>query len=259
MYFHTSSIDLQSPGTETQTQSSRASIVADERSHVTSQSEWLKIQSLPSLSSVSKGSSYQSWIPYDIPELPKHIIIENWSLITAGTNISIRKIQFHRDGEKRYACLKLFKSERKESYDRESSAYALLIHRGVRQCIPSVRWKGAFPLSHWEGRHAPSKEEEIQYGLVMEYFEDYDQVEFSNLGVLAAEAIGRALGRIHEARVGHGDIDGRNTLFVREAESVRVVWMDFSFAWVHASEEVMAMEWDAFVAKLEFNMVIHRC
>jgi tRNA A-37 threonylcarbamoyl transferase component Bud32 len=68
----------------------------------------------------------------------------------------------------------------------------------------------------------------------MEYFEDYDQVEFSNLGVLAAEAIGRALGRIHEARVGHGDIDGRNTLFVREAKSVRVVWTDFSSAWVHA-------------------------
>ena len=47
-------------------------------------------------------------------------------------------------------------------------------------------------------------------------------------------------------------------MFVREAKSVRVVWMDFSSALVHASEEVMAMEWDAFVAKLEFNMVIHR-
>ena len=68
----------------------------------------------------------------------------------------------------------------------------------------------------------------------MEYFDDYRELDFSRVDIPTAEAVGRALIRIHEARVMHGDMEERNIILVRESGSIRAVWIDFSCAWVNA-------------------------
>ena len=90
----------------------------------------------------------------------------------------------------------------------------------------------------------------ICYELVMEYFGDFKEVDWKCLDIPATEAIGRALTRIHTARVTHSDMAERNILLVREARSVQVVWIDFTCVWLKCSARDTRSRMGIFLAKL---------
>ena len=100
-----------------------------------------------------------------------------------------------------------------------------------------------------------SDQEEIYHGLIMEYFDDFRELDFSRIDIPTAEAVGRALIRIHEARVMHGDMADRNILLVRQNGVIRPVWIDFSCAWVNVFPETLDEEWNHFMGELVSNMV----
>lgn len=168
----------------------------------------------------------------------------------------MRKVDMRFNNRQGEFCLKLFSKEWKEAFDREVAAYALMIHRKVRRCIPTVYWKGALPLSVWNGKDASEiVADEVYFGIVMEYFEDFREVEFDRIDLKTAEAVANALNRIHEARIMHGDMEERNILLVRESKIVRAVWIDFSCAWINAYAETLDREWESLMVEYELKAV----
>jgi serine/threonine protein kinase len=98
--------------------------------------------------------------------------------------------------------------------------------------------------------------DEILYGLVMEYFDDFQEIDMKKADIHLAEVLGKTLERIHEGGVIHNDIEERNILLVREAGSVRIVWIDFSCAWTGIQfKGTRRLEWDMFCGFLFDNMV----
>src|ERR1700737_1659205 len=219
------------------------------------------LETLPSIASVSRGSSYESWVPYALPNVPKKLVIKDWIQTGSGTHGTVRKVLIEHAGVERYVCMKLFSEEWKPAFEREALAYAFLIHRGVQRCIPKVYWKGAFPIWRWNGDQPEASDTygleseepaEIYYGLVMEYFDDFKELEFDCIDVSTAKAVAYALIRIHEARVMHEDLAERNILLVRQSGAIRVVLVDFSCSWVNVFPEVMEEhEWGGFLSVLE--------
>jgi len=226
------------------------------------------LESLPPRSSVSSRSlSYDSLVPRNIPDLPDDVVIKEWSYLATGTHGQVRKIVIQHGDVEEVLCLKLFSERWEEEYHREVYAYAFLIHHQVKNCIPQVYWKGELPLSRWGGGPAPpgdgeieewygdseaasnqnSSGERIYYGIVMEYFDDFREIDYSKLNVQTGEAVARALSRIHEARILHGDIAERNILLVRKSGKVRPVWIDFSCSWINAYGYPLDREWGAFI------------
>jgi len=109
-------------------------------------------------------------------------------------------------GSEEVVCIKLFREEWKAEYEREANSYVLMAYWGIRRCIPQVYWKGALPISRWNGDDPTNDLDEIQCGLVMEWFNDYKAIDYSLLDIPTALAIGRALDRVHAARIKHGDL-----------------------------------------------------
>ena len=151
-----------------------------------------------------------------------------------------------------------------------------MIHQKVKHCIPQVYWKGAFPISRWGGGAPPpgdddivkdrdddsegssdqqSEEERIYYGIVMEYLDDFREVDYSKLDLPTAEAVARTLCRVHEARIMHGDCYERNILLVRKFGIVRVVWIDYSCSWINAYGTALDGEWESLMVDFYENTV----
>lgn len=214
------------------------------------------LQSLPSLSSWSSGAQEGTWIPDDLPDIPTDLIIEDWTEKTHGTHGSIRKARIRHVGFDDYVCIKLFTEERKAEYLREAKAYALLAYRGVRRCIPHVYWKGAMPLSWWNG-DVPTMSDgnEIRYGIIMEWFDDYQEVDYGTLDIRTAEALGHAIDRIHAAKVMHDDLEEGNILLVHESGKSRLVIIDFSCCWLNAHRDRLEDEYQGFLGNLSYRMV----
>jgi Lipopolysaccharide kinase (Kdo/WaaP) family len=212
----------------------------------------------PNRSWSSKGSTYESWVPHAIPNLPKDVVIKEWEQFAVGTHGMLRRARLKgKDFDKIY-CLKLFSEEYRDEYEREEYAYSLLIHRGVHHCIPAVYWKAELPLTTWEGATPSGLEEDsntLYCGLVMEYFDDVQIVNFETINLPTAEAVARSLAKLHQARVRHGDFTNDNILLVRQSENVRIVFIDFSCAWVNTYRRPLQQEWSGFMATLKARMV----
>jgi Lipopolysaccharide kinase (Kdo/WaaP) family len=215
------------------------------------------LESLPPLSSISsRPSSYESWVPYDLPSIPSDLKILDWTHLATGTHGSVRKVHVQFDDFDGTICLKLFSEEWKEAYDREVATYALMVHRKVRRCIPHIYWKGAKSLSEWNGEDGDEQGgDEVWYGIGMEYLKDFREVQFERIDLATAEAVARALNRIHEARIMHGDMQERNILLVREGGIVRAVWIDFSCAWINAYGKTLDREWGFLMGEFELKGV----
>lgn len=135
-----------------------------------------------------------------------------------------------------------------------------MIHRGVKRCIPDVYHKRQWPRWKWDGGKPDDYDHvdrnEILYGLVMEYFDDCQEIDMKRADIKLAEVLGQTFERILDAGVIHNDIEERNILLVRESNSVRIVWIDFSSAW---SGEIYlnarSQEWDMFRGFLLESMV----
>jgi hypothetical protein len=96
-----------------------------------------------------------------------------------------------------------------------------------------------------------SEEGRIYYGIVMEYFDDFRELDYSNVDLQTAEAVARALCRVHEARILHGDTAERNILLVRKFGVVRAVWIDYSCSWINAYGATLDSEWGSFMAEFD--------
>ena len=159
-------------------------------------------------------------------------MIKDWTKVSEGAHGTIRKVHVLYNGFDGYVCIKLYTEQWKDAYVRESSAYALLVHRGIKRCIPEIHYAGELSRSRWDGEQPEyTNPDEILYGIVMEFFEDCEELDLRRLTLPLAEVIARALRQIHEARVLHNDLAERNILLVRESGQIRVVWVDFSCAW----------------------------
>ena len=161
-------------------------------------------------------------------------------------------------------ALKLFTEEWKDAYVRERDAYTLMIHRGVKRCIPHVFYKGAMPRWKWDGEQPDDynyvHRDELLYGLVMDYFEDCREIDMNMADLHLAEMLGETLKLIHEAGVVHRAIEERNILLVRESGKTRIVWIDFSHAWAgQGYKGALPLEWDMFRGFLMDTMVLLAC
>jgi len=225
------------------------------------------LESTPSLTGYSSsqvGSSYESWEPYQIPRFPDDLIVLEWTKIASGAHGEIRKIKVKPHEEERIVCLKLFTQQFYDAYERERSAYTMMIHRGVKRCIPYVYYRGELPRSKWDGNQPDDynifDSEEILYGLVMDYFEDCEPLDLRKVDIHIAELLSSTLSLIHQAGVQHNDIAERNILLVREDGTVRIVWIDFSCAWtgkVYADFRCPG-DWNMFVGFLYKTLVTPR-
>lgn len=198
-------------------------------------------------------------MPYAIPDFPDDATIEEWTVVAEGAHGQIRRVRTRRDGKEVIACFKLFREEWKDAYERERDAYALLVHRGVKRCIPQIYFKREWPRWKWDGNQPTfdyDDRDEILYGLVMEYFDEYQQINMQKADIHMAEILGQTLEMIHNAGVAHGDIDERNILLVREGGTARIVWIDFSCAWAgKVYRGTGPIEWDMFRGFLLETMV----
>ena len=186
------------------------------------------------------------------------MIIKDWSHIASGTHGSVKKALIQNGEFEGYVCIKLFTEEWEEAYEREALAYELLLHRGVRRCVPEVYWKGCFPISRLDSgsRSTTQDPDEKLYWLVMEFFEDCRPISYESLDIPTAEAVCHGLSKIHEARVRHGDLQEQNILLVREGRgSARVVWIDFSCAWLQPHPKALLREYDGLLGSLRCGMV----
>ena len=220
-----------------------------------------ELESAPSVVSwSSKPSTYDPWDPYDLPEVPEDLVIDRWSIVSQGTHGQIRRVETHKGAKSRVLCLKLFTEEWKDMYEHERDAYTLMLHRGVRCCIPGIYFAQECPRWKFDGlqpdTYAVGQRDEILYGLFMEYFEDCQEIVLRRGTLRLAEILAQTLEIIHEAGVIHNDIAERNILLVREAGKVRVVWIDFSCAWVGRQfQGTRPIEWNCFTSFLFKRMV----
>ena len=227
-----------------------------------------ELESLPPLSiwpSEAKRSTYESWNPYAIPEIPEDFSIKSWRYITGGAHGQIWRAVVCEGNKISTVCFKLFTEDyhSEQAYYREWCAYALLIHRKVKHCIPKVYYCAVWPRWKWEGeqqsarvKNDPKYGEEWLYGLVMEWFEDSQEIDLRKGNLRLAEVLGQGLERIHEAMVAHRDIEPRNILLTRQSGKLRVVWLDFSSAWCGTQYKfVISQEWLLFRSLLYKYMV----
>jgi serine/threonine protein kinase len=194
-----------------------------------------------------------------LPDFPKECRILEWRTIAAGSHGEIRCIKAQHDREAVFA-LKLFTEEWKDAYVRERDAYTLMIHRGVKRCIPHVFYQGVLPRWKWDGEQSDDyeyvKRDEMLYGLVMDYFEDCREIDMKMTDMYLAEMLGETLKLIHEGGVVHRNIEERNILLVRESGKTRIVWIDFSNAWAGPMYKgTRSLEWDTFRGFLMDTMV----
>ena len=219
------------------------------------------LESLPSLSSwASRPSSYDPWEPYPLPEFPDDVSILEWRVISRGFHGEIRRVRARRNREAVYA-VKLFTEESKGAYERERDAFALMIHRGVKRCIPRISYQAVWPRWKWDGEQPDDYEfvnrDEILYGLVMEYFENCREIDMKTVDLHTAEMLGETLKLIHEGGVVHRHIEERNILLVRESGKTRIAWVGFSYSWSgKAYQSSGPPEWDMFRRFLLDNMVL---
>lgn len=191
--------------------------------------------------------------------LPDDLIIKHWSEIDAGSHGTVRRALIQYGDFEGWLCIKLFTEEYKLAYEQETLAYELFRYRGIHRCVPDTYWKGAFPSSRWDGKPPNSFNiyEPIVYGIVMELFEDFQEMSYSSLDIPTAQTICIALRRIHAARVRHGDVQEQNILLVNENGIRRVVWIDFSCSWIPDRRRLLLEEYDDFLGSLVNGMVFH--
>jgi hypothetical protein len=206
----------------------------------------------------SKPSTFESWVPYLLPHFPDDLVIEEWSFVAKGVHGEIRRLQVSTKTKTSIVCLKLFFDN--DAYIRESDAYTLMSHRGVRRCIPRVYYMGEMPRWKWDGLQPDDYErvdrDEVIAGLMIEYFEDCRELNLKTASVNLVVNVARALEKIHEGGVLHRDIAERNILLVRDAGKTRVVWIDFSCAWTGIIYRPgFSLEYNLFRAFLVENMV----
>jgi serine/threonine protein kinase len=211
------------------------------------------------LSSLSSWSWNQTrppeWDVESLPPVPDDLVIKDWVDIAKGTHGVIRKVRVERNNSETYLCFKLFTDEWSEEYEREALAYEIMQFRGVEDCIPTVYFKGSHPTSRWEGREASTEVDPILHGLVMEFFENCREIQWSQVKVSMALHIARALRNIHKAHIIHGDMDESNLLVVREADKIRPVWIDFSCARIKAYPEQIEQIYRGFVGRMINDIV----
>lgn len=222
------------------------------------------LESLPSLASgASNLSSYDPWKPYEIPEFPDKAEILEWKIVAKGGHGEFRRVRARRNREAIFG-IKLFTEEWKDAYGRELDAYTLLLHRGVKRCIPEVYYKRVWPRWEWDGQQPDDYEyvdrEEILCGIVMEYFEDFQEIDMKRADIHMAEKLLQILELMENVGVLHRDVAERNILLVREADKTRIVFVDFSCAWAgKVYQGPNPIERDMFRGFLVESMVILKC
>jgi hypothetical protein len=209
-----------------------------------------KLESFPLLEERSDSASTPSHRPRSLPSIPDDLVIKGWQLVATGKNAIIRKAWIVQAGWLRLVCFKLFPPEREAEFIREADAYAVLRHRGVHRSVPAVYWKGVTPKVWWNDDSGTErsrsknakKSEGHYYTLVMEYFEDFQRLQWDRLDVTTSIVVGQAIARYLQAKVLHNELNEKNILFVREDRSLRVVIIDFAHATLNAHSDDLGDE-----------------
>lgn len=117
-------------------------------------------------------------------------------------------------------------------FNLEKTAYEFLQSANVKDCIPQVYGYAFRTLHNW-GFPFDTEDEEVYYGIVMEWLENAEQLSAENITLHYACALLEGLAKIHEAGVLHYDLYSRNMMVIPGTR--RALWIDFSCA--HMNEE----------------------
>jgi tRNA A-37 threonylcarbamoyl transferase component Bud32 len=175
-----------------------------------------------------------------LPLLTENIKFHNWVYITEGTHATIYQAKELEEGA--LYCVKLFRKRWMTPFNLEKTAYEYMQAAKIERYIPHVYGYGFRTLSEW-GIDIPGLDilgdEEVYYGIVMEWITDGEQLSVNNINIDYACSLLKGLAKIHEAGVLHYDTFRRNLMIVPGTR--RALWIDFSCA--HMNEEyVLAQE-----------------
>jgi len=96
----------------------------------------------------------------------------------------------------------------------------------MKEYIPKIYSWGKRTVLNWN--------QDIYYGLVLEWVENAEWLFTQNIAVRHAVSLVAGLSRMHELGVSHNDKFAQNLLVVRQPE--RALWIDFSCAYFDERE-----------------------
>jgi hypothetical protein len=139
-------------------------------------------------------------------------------------------------------CLKIFRKDWITPFNLETTAYAYLVHAGIKEdFIPEIHGWGLRTVSGWglEAVAGDASDDSQYYGIMLEWIEGAEPLSEKNVTLGSVMGLINGLAQIHNAGILHFDTFERNMLVVPETD--RGVWIDFSCAQIgeeyhHASE-----------------------
>jgi predicted Ser/Thr protein kinase len=171
-----------------------------------------------------------------LPQISSDIVFSDSSFISEGTHALIYKVTTLNEKSLKImtCCLKVFRQGWMTPYNLETTAYAYLLHAGVKEHIPEVYGCGKRTLFGWGIKPVEDGLNEEYNAILMEFLEGAEQVTSKNVTVAHAANFANGLAKIHHAGVLHFDTFDRNMLVI--PGSKRAVWIDFSCARIDVAD-----------------------
>ena len=163
-----------------------------------------------------------------LPLIDNTCTFYDWQLIAEGTHALVYRVKETQYWET--YCVKLFRSGWLTPFNLERTAYEHLLDANIVGYIPHVYGYGYRTLPEWG---FPSTEEDMYYGLVMEWLDKAERISAENIRLDSAAMLLEGLADIHKAGILHNDLYRRNIIVIPGEN--RGVWIDFSCA--HTNEK----------------------
>lgn len=185
-----------------------------------------------SIFTVQRESSVDSSVGEleSLPCLSDDVKFYDWTFICEGTHAEIYRATDVESGVQ--CCIKIFRKGWMTPFNLEKTAYEALQHAKVKDYVPHIYAYTHGRLSDL-GFPGSINDEDIYYGLVMEWLDGAQQISGQNVTLSTACELVKGLSEIHRAGILHYDLYRRNIMVIPEKE--RGVWIDFSCA--HMNEE----------------------
>jgi predicted Ser/Thr protein kinase len=135
-------------------------------------------------------------------------------------------------------------------FNLEKTAYEYIQAFKVDEFVPRVYGWSVRTLLQW-GIDAPSCDDEVYYGIIMEWITGGEQLSVENINIDYACSLLEGLAKIHEAGVLHYDTFRRNLMVVPGTR--KAYWIDFSCA--HMNEEYVLAQEIGLAAGVIINLV----
>jgi len=164
----------------------------------------------------------------NVPRVPTDMRFTDLVLMSEGTHAFLYRGEGSQGDLVSAYCVKIFRHGWMTPFNLELNAYeTLLDDPAMKNYIPQIYGWGERTLSEW-GLPNNENNQDIYYGLVVEWVENAEWVSTGNITVRNAMNLIAGLSRMHELGVSHNDEFPQNMLVVPKLQ--RALWIDLSCA-----------------------------